>query len=87
MGSPVRKLTPEEKKLFANIAKEYHERFKTVVVTARKNVQRDAEFFDGLRGSSEGPDSKWVVFVQLEKVRDVVEQLRQGGIDHSWPVA
>jgi protease-4 len=47
MGSPSRKLTPEERNLLTDMAKEYHERFKTVVVTARKNVRRDADFFDG----------------------------------------
>ncbi len=47
MGSPVRKLTEEEKTLLKAMAQEYHERFKTVVVSARKNVKRDADFFDG----------------------------------------
>jgi protease-4 len=47
MGSPTRKLTPEERKLLSAMAKEYHERFKSVVVENRKNVKRDAEFFDG----------------------------------------
>jgi protease-4 len=47
MGSPTRKLTPAERKLLTEMAKEYHERFKTVVVTARKNVKRDADFLDG----------------------------------------
>jgi protease-4 len=47
MGSPVRKLTDDEKTLLKSMAQEYHERFKTVVVAARKNVKRDADFFDG----------------------------------------
>jgi protease-4 len=47
MGSPTRKLTSEERKLFVAMAKEYHERFRDVVVSARKNVPRDAPFFDG----------------------------------------
>ncbi|HWY87710.1 MAG TPA: S49 family peptidase [Gemmataceae bacterium] len=47
MGSPSRKLTDEERKLLTAMAKEYHERFKTIVVEGRKNVQRDSPFFDG----------------------------------------
>jgi protease-4 len=47
MGSPTRKLTDEERKLLTAMATEYHERFKTAVVTGRKNIQRDAAFLDG----------------------------------------
>ncbi len=47
MGSPTRKLTPEERKLFDAMAKEYHSRFKNVVTAARKNVPADAAFLDG----------------------------------------
>jgi protease IV len=47
MGSPTRKLTPEERTLFDAMAKEYHARFKNVVVAGRNNVPADAAFFDG----------------------------------------
>lgn len=47
MGSPSRKLSPEERKLFEAMAQEYHARFKSVVTAARRGVRPDAAFFDG----------------------------------------
>lgn len=45
MGSSVRKVDEEEKKLFEAMAKGYHDRFKQVVLQARKAVKPDV--FDG----------------------------------------
>jgi protease-4 len=47
MGTPARKLTDEEKKLFTAMARDYHETFKQVVLSARPHVKPDAECFDG----------------------------------------
>lgn len=47
MGSPVRKLTAEEKQLFDDMAKEYQDRFKAGVLAARPHVAADADLFDG----------------------------------------
>jgi protease-4 len=47
MGTPARKLTDEEKKLFTAMARAYHETFKQAVLSARPRVRPDADCFDG----------------------------------------
>jgi len=48
MGSPVRKLPDDVKKLLDQMAKEYHLRFRTQVECARPKIDRQqAEIFDG----------------------------------------
>jgi protease-4 len=47
MGSSVRKLTREEKKILRGMAEGYHETFKKVVTQTRPRVKADADLFDG----------------------------------------
>ena len=47
MGTPVRILSEDEKKLLESMAHSYHQRHIEVVCKARPNVKSDAAFFDG----------------------------------------
>jgi protease-4 len=47
MGTPVRKMTPEEKGLLTAMAKEYHGNFMQAVLRGRPKVKADAKLFDG----------------------------------------
>lgn len=47
MGTSMRKLTDEERKLFTAMAEEYHTAFKNAVRASRPKIKADAEFFDG----------------------------------------
>lgn len=47
MGSVVRSITADERKLLNQMAEGYHNRFKEVVTRARPKIKADAELFDG----------------------------------------
>lgn len=47
IGSPERFLEEDEEELLTNIAEQYNERFKDVVLKARQRVNQDADLFDG----------------------------------------
>jgi protease-4 len=86
MGSPTRTLTPDERKLLVEMAKEYHERFKSVVVAARKHVKRDAEFFDGRIMSAH--EAKRAGLIDAEGyLEDAIALARQlAGVDQAQPI-
>lgn len=47
MGSPNRKMTPAEKQMLTEMAREYHENFKRVVLDGRPQVKPESPVFDG----------------------------------------
>jgi protease-4 len=47
MGTPTRKMTAEEKAMLTSMAREYHDRFKQVVLHNRPRLAADASLFDG----------------------------------------
>jgi protease-4 len=47
MGSPVRKVSEDEKKMFEAMAQTYHEQFQQVVRRGRPRLEADAKVFDG----------------------------------------
>lgn len=47
MGSPVRKMSPAEKKIFTDMAKDLHLRFVQAVKEGRQRVKIDEDVFDG----------------------------------------
>lgn len=47
MGSPVRKVSRDERLLLESMARGYHDRFKQVVLQARPRITADAPLFDG----------------------------------------
>jgi len=47
MGTPIRKMTADEKAMLSAMAKEYHANFKKAVLDTRPGVKPDAAFFDG----------------------------------------
>jgi protease-4 len=47
MGSPVRKVSEEEKKMFEGMAKAYHEQFRQAVRRGRPQLKAGADVFDG----------------------------------------
>lgn len=47
MGTPIRKMTAEEKQQLTAMAREYHAQFKQAVVTGRPQVKPDSAIFDG----------------------------------------
>ena len=86
MGSPVRKLTPEERKLLGAMAKDYHERFKEIVLATRKNVKADAAVFDGRVMSAR--QAKQLGLVDVEGyLEDAVARAGQlAGVAHTRPI-
>ena len=48
VGSPIKALNEEQKKMLQNMADEFHDRFRNVVMQARPNIDsNDATIFDG----------------------------------------
>jgi protease-4 len=47
MGTPIRKMTPEEKTMLEAMAQEYHSNFKKAVLAGRPGIKADAAIFDG----------------------------------------
>jgi protease-4 len=47
MGTPMRKITADEKAMLTAMAKEYHANFKQAVLHSRRQVAADSEVFDG----------------------------------------
>jgi protease IV len=47
MGTPTRKMTPDEKAMLTTMAKDYHGQFKQAVLHNRKQIKDDSPVFDG----------------------------------------
>jgi len=76
MGTPIRKMTAEEKKLLNAMATEYHTNFKQAVLSNRPQIQSDSPVFDGrIMSTSTARDAGLIDGVGF--LPDAIERVKQ----------
>lgn len=76
MGTPIRKMTAEEKQQLTAMAREYHANFKQAVVIGRPQVKADSVVFDGrIVSSSQAREEGLIDAVGF--LPDAIERARQ----------